>query len=99
MESVHGAARFETDSRRTYRREEMKALADLLRDADPLRDEPSWSAPVRLAARQAIMDTPPVEDNVPRHRRAMVAVIVLMVIGVAAGIFQWPSGVADAAAV
>jgi hypothetical protein len=70
----------------------MKTLPELLREADPLDDEPRRSVQHRRSSRQEILDSPDVVEELP-HRRAvmaaMVAMVVLALAGLTAGSRYW----------
>jgi hypothetical protein len=61
----------------------MKTVAELLRDADPLRDEPRWSATQRCSARQAVLDTGQDIDQAASRALAVVSIAACLVIAVA----------------
>ena len=78
----------------------MKTLTDILRDADPLRGEPTRSAEARSRVRHAVLSAPRAVDA--RRRlpyRTLVTAAVLLVAGVAATQFGWSSASVDVAAV
>lgn len=76
----------------------MKALAELLRDADPLGYEPRRSAHERRMSRQAILDSPRAVEELPRRRTVVVAAVALMLVGIAVGPRYWSSIAVDVVA-
>src|SRR5262245_16937528 len=65
----------------------MKAVSDLIRQADPFRYEPAWSPHVRLGVRQKVLQA--VADEMPsvsifRRRMAVAAVTLWVVVAAAA---------------
>jgi hypothetical protein len=68
----------------------MTTLAKLLRDADPLGNEPPRSARERFVVRQRVLDRARVADELPRRRIVMMAAVVaLTLVGIAAGSRYW----------
>jgi preprotein translocase subunit SecD len=65
----------------------MSTLTDILRDADPLRDEPAWDAHAHHARRSAVM-TAAAARRAPAHpsRRWLVQVVAAATLVVAAGV-------------
>ena len=77
----------------------MKTLTDLLRDADPLRVEPSRPSPARERVRAAVLSAP---RDVGRRRGTprltLLAAAVVLVAAVAATKFVWQHASVDAVA-
>jgi preprotein translocase subunit SecD len=77
----------------------MKTLSELLRDADPIGYEPHRSAHERRIARQTVLTSPHMaEDLLPRRPMATVAVVALMLIGIAVGSLYWSRAATDVVA-
>lgn len=70
-------------------------LSDLLRAADPLRDEPLPNAQERLLRRQSVLSTPPVKRGVSRRRFSLVGVGAVLLIGIGAGARYWTAATAN----
>ena len=77
----------------------MKTLSELLRDADPIGYEPRRNAQERRIARQTVLTSPHMaEDLLPRRPMATVAVVALMLIGIAVGSLYWSRAATDVVA-
>ncbi|HEY2907262.1 MAG TPA: hypothetical protein VGJ29_15275 [Vicinamibacterales bacterium] len=72
----------------------MRTLAEVLRAADPLGDEPPRTNSDRTT-RQAALDAPPAADGWSRRSIVRVAVVAVAVATIAVGMRSWPRGVAD----
>jgi preprotein translocase subunit SecD len=75
----------------------MKTVSDLLREADPLANEPRRSAADRQIARQRILATPRGVQQQPTRRMALAAAAVVM-IGLVTGARFWPRAAGDVVA-
>jgi preprotein translocase subunit SecD len=64
----------------------MSALTDILRDADPLRDEPAWDAHAHRARRSAIVAAAARRAPARPSRRWLVQVVAAATLVVAAGV-------------
>jgi len=77
----------------------MKTLTDILRDADPLRDEPSRPAASRERVRDAVLSAP---RDVRRRRAAprltLLAAVVLLAAAVTTAKYVWQHASVDAVA-
>jgi preprotein translocase subunit SecD len=67
----------------------MKALAELLRDADPLSYEQPRRAQERRVRRQHVLDSRCLVEGLPRRSVVVAAVIAFTVVGLAAGAAYW----------
>jgi len=76
----------------------MKTLPDLLRDADPLANEPARTAQQRRAARSAVLDAPRGVEHPPRRRAVVVAIAAAILTVVGAGFFEWSRTAVDVVA-
>jgi SecD-like export protein len=78
----------------------MKTLATILRDADPLADEPHRSVQERRMRRQMVLDASHVGDRAPQRLTALAIIVALAIIGIALSSFYWsPTAVEAVAAV
>jgi hypothetical protein len=76
----------------------MKTTRELLRDADPLGYEPGPSAQERRARRQAVLNTPRTEREVPRRRMMAMTIGAVVLAAIGAGSRYWPHAVVDVVA-
>jgi hypothetical protein len=77
----------------------MKTLSELLRDADPVDYEPRRSAHERRIARQTVLTFPHLADGpLPRRPIAMVALVAVMLVGIALGSHYWSPAATDVTA-
>jgi preprotein translocase subunit SecD len=63
----------------------MKTLAEILRDADPLGDEPGRTAEQRRRDRERVLTFHDVASKRPRARRAMIAVVAVALVAIVTG--------------
>jgi hypothetical protein len=76
----------------------MKTVAAILRDADPLVDEPPRSVQERRIRRQAVLDAALVGNGRPRRPLAFAALVALAIAGIALTSLYWSRAVVDAVA-
>ena len=77
----------------------MKMLSDILRDADPLRDEAPRTAEARADLRQTILSAPrDVGERRAKPRLPLLAAAVLVVAGAVTAKFAWRQASVDAVA-
>jgi preprotein translocase subunit SecD len=77
----------------------MKTLSDILRDADPLRDEAPRTAETRADLRQTILSAPrEVSQRRTKPRLTLLAAAVLVVAGAVTAKFAWRQASVDAVA-
>src|SRR5690349_19358470 len=77
----------------------MKTLSDILRDADPLRDEAPRASETRQQLRQTVLSAPrDVGQRRAAPRLTLLAAAVLLIAGIAAAKFGWQHASVDAIA-
>jgi len=72
----------------------MKTLPELLRDADPVANEPMRSAQERRTLRSSVLNAPRIAERPPR-RRVVVALAAVILTAVGAGFFEWSRTAVD----
>jgi SecD-like export protein len=75
----------------------MKTVSDLLRDTDPLANEPRLSVADRQVLRQRILAAPRGAQQQPTRRMALAAAVVVL-IGLVTGARFWPRATTDVVA-
>ena len=76
----------------------MKTLRELLRDADPLANEPMGSAQERRTIRASVLNAPRVAERPPQRRAVVVAIAAVVLAGIGAGFFEWSRAAVDVVA-
>ena len=77
----------------------MKTLRDLLREADPLGDEPHWAADERRVSREVVVAAPRAAVRSPLQRVAFAVIVALTLIAtMVVGSHFWSRAAVDVAA-
>jgi preprotein translocase subunit SecD len=70
----------------------------MLREADPLADEPHRSEQQRRLSRQMVLHASRAGDDVPQRRISLAAIVVLAIVGIALSSLYWSRAAVDAVA-